>query len=79
MTMLTRFQKPTLGLLNVGTRSMMGKKSIMSMLQTRSLATVEPNTPRQQPTPSRRRSTPVSFDTANLTIQVGVRGGFLHE
>ncbi|KAM0804229.1 carbamoyl-phosphate synthase arginine-specific small chain [Usnea florida] len=43
----------------------------MSTLQARSLATVEPNTPRQQPTPSRRRSTPASFDTANLTIQNG--------
>lgn len=49
----------------------MGKRSIVSMLQTRSLATVQPNTPRQQPTPSKRRSTPVSFDTANLTIQNG--------
>lgn len=78
MTMLTRLQKPTLGLLNIGTRPVMGKKSIISILQTRSFATVEPNTPRQQPTPS-RRSTPVSFDTANLTIQVGLRDGSCQE
>ncbi|CAD6570097.1 MAG: Multifunctional pyrimidine synthesis protein CAD [Alectoria sarmentosa] len=68
--MFTRLQRPTMGLLSVGTKPVMGGKSIMSGLQTRSFATVEPNTPRQQPTPSRQR-TPVSFDTANLTIRNG--------
>lgn len=70
LTMLTRFQNPTTGLLKIGTKRMMGKKSIMSGLQTRSFANVETNTPRMQPTPSTRRRTPASFDTANLTIRV---------
>lgn len=69
--MLSRFQKPSVGLIGVGTKSAMGRKSIKSVLHTRSFANVETNTPRQQPTPSKQRRTPVSFDTANLTIRNG--------
>lgn len=69
--MLSRLQKPTLGLLRVGAKPVMGKKSVVSGLQTRSFANVETNTPRQPPTPSRQRRSPVSFDTANLTIRNG--------
>lgn len=34
------------------------------------LATVQANTPRQMPSSPRQRRTPVSHDTANLTIRV---------
>ena len=71
LTILSRFQKSSMGLISVGTKSMMSRKPIVSVFQTRSFATVETNTPRQQPTPSRQR-TPVSFDTANLTIRVSL-------
>ncbi|KAK3167576.1 Multifunctional pyrimidine synthesis protein CAD [Lepraria neglecta] len=56
--------KPTLGLLNLA------KKPTISGLQIRTFANVETNTPRQVPTP-RQRQTPVSHDTANLTIRNG--------
>ncbi|CAF9925558.1 Multifunctional pyrimidine synthesis protein CAD [Imshaugia aleurites] len=60
-----------MGLLSAGGKSVMGKKSIISGPQTRSFASVGSNTPRQHPMPSRQRRTPVSFDTANLTIRNG--------
>lgn len=72
LTILSRFQKSSMGFIGVGTNSVMSRKSIVSVLQTRSFANVETNTPRQQPTPSRQRRTPVSFDTANLTIRVSL-------
>ena len=71
--MFTRLRKPTVGLLSSGVKPMMGKKSITPGLQIRSFANVEGNTLRQQPTPSNQRRTPASFDTANLTIRVGLR------
>ena len=45
------------------------KKPMIPSFQMRTLATVERNTPRQIPT-TRERQTPISHDTANLTIKV---------
>ena len=45
------------------------KKPMLPSFQIRTLATVERNTPRQIPT-TRERQTPISHDTANLTIKV---------
>ena len=72
-----RFQKPVEGVLGAGTKPAMGHRSMGSRLQIRSFAKVEANTPRQQPTPSGQRRTPVSFDTANLTIRVGLKEHWL--
>ena len=55
--------KSTMGLLKVA------KKPMITSFQIRTLATVERNTPRQIPT-TRERQTPISHDTANLTIKV---------
>ena len=55
--------KSTMGLLKAV------KKPMIPSLQIRTLATVEGNTPRQIPT-TRERQTPISHDTANLTIKV---------
>ena len=55
--------KATMGLLKAA------KKPVISSIQIRTLATVERNTPRQMPI-TRERQTPVSHDTANLTIKV---------
>lgn len=55
--------KSTMGLLKVA------KKPMIPSFQIRTLATVERNTPRQMPTTQERR-TPISHDTANLTIKV---------
>lgn len=46
------------------------KKPMIPSFQIRTLATVERNTPRQMPTTQERR-TPISHDTANLTIKNG--------
>ncbi|KAK0513408.1 hypothetical protein JMJ35_004394 [Cladonia borealis] len=56
--------KSTLGLLKVA------KKPVIPSVQIRTLATVERNTPRQIPI-TRERQTPISHDTANLTIKNG--------
>ena len=52
------------------------KKPVLPGFQIRTLATVERNTPRHIPT-TRERQTPISHDTANLTIKVRLdpRGG----
>ena len=47
----------------------LAKKPMMPSFQMRTLATVEGNALRQIPT-SRERQTPISHDTANLTIKV---------
>lgn len=46
------------------------KRPLAIAKQIRGFATVEGNTPRVQPTPSRTRSTPISYDRATFTIRV---------
>ena len=55
--------KSTVGLLKAA------KKPMIPSFQIRTLATVDGNTPRQILT-TRERQTPISHDTANLTIKV---------
>ena len=49
----------------------MGRKSQTSASRVRALATIQGNTPRQQPSNPRQRATEVSHDAANLTIRDG--------
>lgn len=64
--MLSRlYQKPSMGLLGAA------KKPIFSNLHVRTLANVQANTPRQLDNQESLRRTPVSRDSANLTIRDG--------
>ena len=53
---------------NIG--SLSAAKNFFPPILVRGLATVQANTPRQMPSIPKQRRTPVSHDTANLTIRV---------
>ncbi|KAL9577097.1 MAG: hypothetical protein Q9212_006590 [Teloschistes hypoglaucus] len=64
--MLSRFVRPSLF-----AQTLNLKRPLALAKQTRSLATVDGNTPRVPPNPPRTRATPVSHDRATFTIRDG--------